>query len=113
MSKKKSPQQIFYEKKIAEKKDLLKRSFAKRKFLPKFLFCRNFSPLPPQKNSFLDGLWFYLVRLVFLTHTAFLEGNSTKTLEDEIWHSGSSHKNKIIQGVFNLVGISLTQNILG
>ena len=99
-------------KKIAEKKDLLKRSFAKRKFLPKFLFCRNFSPLPPA-IFFLDGLWFYLVRLVFLTHTAFLEGNSTKTLEDEIWHAGSSHKTKIIQGVFNLVRISLTQNILG
>ena len=78
-----------------------------------FVLQKLFPPSPPKKNFFLDGLWFYLVRLVFLTHTAFLEGNSTKTLEDEIWHSVSSHKNKIIQGVFNLVGISLTQNILG
>ena len=99
-------------KKIFQQKNLTNKIFCQPNILTKFFAEQKFSFI----KSFTKKLFSKKIcRKYFFCRKSYhwWKYKWHITLEAEIRHLGSTHKNKIIQGVFDLVGIGLTWNNLG
>ena len=101
----------FDKKNISSTKNVAKKIFTWKKLLPKFFFDKNkcrkkFCMKICTKENFTGNIFYQ-------KSYHWWKNNWHISLKAEIRHLGSTHKSKIIQGVFDLVGIGTTWNNIG